>query len=325
MATLADVTAVTVFAAYLARYEQGAQQLWMNKVIKRVNSTDYLTIKNVAIGDTPGLSAYTPGAARAYVEPAKYEVPIIPTPFEDHFNVPSYALPADVTGLFESRAGKMADASLFAEQRTLMTHINSNPTTWTGEALFGTHQYPTQAVQKNKIVAGDLSQLNVVDPNNPTPVEAMLIMQGIGGWMSKYTNEFGRLATMDAKTFIFLCPTLEIFVAFQTAAVNELLAVGGTLVSNVLFALRKQGYEFEAVFQPDLVVSGGEFGANDILVMRTNSNDIPFVMGETPTKPDYLGQGSEFETIYHAVFFGIFKTMAFAPGRWESVLQATLS
>jgi hypothetical protein len=230
----------------------------------------------------------------------------------------------------------MANAAMQSEQTLALQYLQTNPVCITGETTFITnHQYATplnspsyptaNPTQSNKINTDSVLGIDVSSTTAPSSYDAALILQGSFAHLEGYTNEYNQVVTGDARDIVVLCPTAAIFTAFQTASTSQLIANNSNvLVNNPMYALIKEaGYSVKVAYVPNLDIT--YFGASDVLIMRSDNINKGLIEGSDPEVYEYFGYGNPIANFYQSAIFDMNKCLAFGCGRWESLLQVTLT
>ncbi len=233
----------------------------------------------------------------------------------------------DKTGQIQVRIGELAQAGAAFWEDQLTTLINLGNTSgnvcYDGELFFDSdhpvkESTPGSTTAKNILTASEVASLGVTTTTAPTPDEAAKIVLGLTGHFMTFTNDQGHLLNSQARQFVIMCATADVWGPFQTA-INQPMLTGGA--SNPITGLQSRGYSFDVVLNPNLT------SATDVVYMfRTDAKLKPFILQEETTpKVTVIGAGSEEEFKNRRHLFGTERIANAGYGLWQYGLKATMS
>ncbi len=233
----------------------------------------------------------------------------------------------DKTGQIMIRIGELAQSGAAFWEDLVTTLINNGNvalnTCYDGELFFDT-DHPVKesttgsTTAKNLITTTEVTSLNVTTATAPTPDEAAKVIGGIVGHFMTYKSDQGHLLNSNARSFLIMCGTTDIWMAAQTAISAPFLTSGA---SNPLSGLKSRGYSFNVMLNPNLT------SATDMIYLfRTDAKLKPFILQEeTATKVTVIGAGSEEEFKNRRHLFGTERIGNAGYGLWQYAIKAQFS
>lgn len=184
-----------------------------------------------------------------------------------------------------------------------------------GQAFFDTdHTYAGSAFtasQSNDLSAGTF---DIATATAPTAVEAALVIQAMIGQFYSFKNDQGQPINGNAKNFLFMVGTVDLWAGVSAAISQMQLSSGET---NRLNGLKSQGVSMEAILNPRLSSK-----TTQVYCFRTDSPVGAFVhQEEVPVDVSEEDPG-EFEKYIRV---GAKATRNAGYARWTDAIVATLS
>jgi hypothetical protein len=229
----------------------------------------------------------------------------------------------DKTGQIQLRIGELAQAGAAFWEDLLTTLINDDGLCYDGQNFFDTDHPVSESTTSsttayNEVAAGQVGVLDTVSTTVPTPDEAAKIIQALVGHFMTFTNDMGHLLNAQARKFLIMVSTSDLWGPLQTAISQPTLTSGA---SNPLMGLQSRGYSFDVVLNPSLTSS-----TSLIRIFRTDAKLKPFILQEEyGTKVSVIGAGSEEEFKNRRHLFGTDRMGAAGYGLWQYAIKATLS
>ncbi len=215
---------------------------------------------------------------------------------------------------------------------TLLTALIQNAETtacYDGQFFFDTdHQEGDSPTQKNKLVAADFGELNVVTPTNPTANELADVILKMIQHLYSLKNDQNRPMNSFAKEFLVMVPVGMWGNAMQAVTKNN-LNTGTGVRDNPLMG---SGLRISVEMNSELTWT------DKLAVFRTDGNAKPFIRqaelldGASQANDESLGiqvqsiaEGSEEEFKNNQWLFGIKASRNVGYGYWQHSVLATLS
>lgn len=233
----------------------------------------------------------------------------------------------DKTGQIMVRIGELAQAGAAFWEDLLTTLINngntSGYTAYDGELFFDSdhpvkESTPDSTTAKNLVTNSEVAALNIGTATAPTPDEAAKVIQGIVGHFHTFTNDQGHLLNANARQFLIMVATADLWGPFATAVSQQFLTSGA---SNPVTGLKSMGYGFNVVLNPNLTSA-----TDQVYMFRTDGKLKSFILQEeTAPRVTVIGAGSEEEFKNRRHLFGTERLGNAGYGLWQYAIKATLS
>ena len=189
-----------------------------------------------------------------------------------------------------------------------------------GQHFFDTdHAEGDSGTQVNAVTSAHCSSLDITTATAPTAAEmADCIMQTIG-YMLAYKDNQGEPLNEDAREFLVIAGTPNIWKAARIAAGLPVITDGTGSYTNILGAM--DDFKIRVEFNPRLSAKTTNF-----FLFRTDTDMKPFIrQEELPIQMSAIAEGSELEFNENVHHYGIKAIRNAGYGFWQSGLQATLS
>lgn len=198
----------------------------------------------------------------------------------------------DKTTQIMSRVAEFATVCADHPVELLGTVLNAAGSTksFDGKNFYSTtHEQGDSGVWNNDVAAAQISELNVADAENPTPLELAKIIGKMVQWQLKYTNDRGRKMNGTARRFVLLVPVNMVDAADQ-ATKNVTLETGTGVVNNP-----RAGSMFSVKVVPNLDLTS----TTQIHLFRVDARLKAFIyQTEVPLKVDVDWEGSAWHKIH---------------------------
>jgi len=242
--------------------------------------------------------------------------------FEATLNILSDWIRRDKTGQIDIRIAELAQRAVGHWGKLLSTLIlNGTGSTsglcYDGQYFFDSdHSEGESGTQKNLLTSSEVAALDVTTATTPTVTEAIKAILGVIAYMLGYKDDQGEPMNSEAKNFIVqtsvtLWPYLVHATLGEPGNVNE---------SNVLKALKKEGFEVSVVPNPRLTFT------TQFAVFRTDAPAKALIrQEEEKISVGAKAEGSEFEFDNNMHQYGIKAVRNVGYGYWQYAAHATLS
>ena len=189
-----------------------------------------------------------------------------------------------------------------------------------GQYFFDTdHTEGDSGTQINAVAAAQCSSLNVATATAPTAAEmADCIMQTVG-YMLAYKDNQGEPLNEDAREFLVIAGTPNIWKAARIAAGLPVITDVSGSYTNILGAM--DDFKIRVEFNPRLSAKTTNF-----FLFRTDTDMKPFIrQEELPIQMSAIAEGSELEFNEDVHHYGIKALRNAGYGFWQSAVRATFS
>lgn len=227
----------------------------------------------------------------------------------------------DKTGQVRMRIGELVERSM-SHWASLLTTLIINGTTglgYDGVAFFSNSHAESGSNQDNLFVAGDISELTVGTPANPTATELASAFLKVIEKFYGFTDEHGEPRNEGANQFLAMVP-INMLGHARVAVNSNLLAVsGGGTADNPLL---RSDFGLDVVGNPRLTAT------DEFYVFRADARTKPLItQQETGTEPflKALAEGSDYEFQNDAHLYSIDTWRNVGYGMWWQAAKATLS
>jgi phage major head subunit gpT-like protein len=228
----------------------------------------------------------------------------------------------DKTGQIDVRIGELARSGAAFWEDLITDLIIADGLCYDGQNFFDT-DHPVKesttgsTTARNELTSSELGVLNIGTATAPTPDEAAKVIQGLVGHFMTFTDDFGHLLNSNAREFLIMVATADLWGPFQTAISQPTLTSGA---SNPLMGLASRGYKFDVVLNPNLTSS-----TDLVRIFRTDAKLKPFILQEErPPTVTVIGSGSEEEFKNRRHLFGTERIGNAGYGLWTHAIKATL-
>jgi phage major head subunit gpT-like protein len=241
--------------------------------------------------------------------------------YEATMVVPQLELNRDKLGMLQARINTFAEDAGAGHWGTLLEGLinNADGICYDGQKFFDTdHVWGDSGTQTNALTATEVPSSNVGTTTAPTPTEAANIILEMTAWMLTYKNNKGRPVNANARQFIVMVSTAQMFAGVVQAIANQYLA--GT-VTNPLTGMKQGGFMYTPVLNPNLTNA-----TEKIRLFRMDGPVKPFIrQDEQGIEYQMLGRGSDFYFDNKAIKLGIDASRGAGYGAWEYAAEVTLT
>lgn len=273
------------------------------------------------LGANPAMREWI-GARQAAVLNKK-QFTIRNSPYEASMVIKETDLNRDKTGLLKARMGSFAgDAGADHWEDLVISLINSNGLCYDGQNFFDTdHSFGDSGTQTNALTATEVPSSNVGTATAPTPLEMANVILEMTAYMLTYKNDKGRDVNGQARKFVIMVSTAQLFSAAMQAVGGIMLSTGSGTVDNPLKGFMGAGFSWEVKMVSRLTSATAK-----VRMFRADGALKPFILQEEqPLATDLLGKGSDFYFDNKAYKFGVDAIRAAGYGLWEHAAEVTLT
>jgi len=225
----------------------------------------------------------------------------------------------DKTGQIKVRVGELADRVIQHWGSLLTTLIMNGDTTvcYDGQFFFDDdHSEGDSGSQKNKLAAGDYSDLDVTTAANPTANELAKVILKMIQHMYSLKDDQGEPMNENAKQFLVMVP-VNMWAAAMQACSSNLLSTGTGAIDNPIL---NSGLQVEPVANPRLTAT------TELYAFRKDGRAKPFILqNEEEVSVKAVAEGSEEEFKNNRHLYGVKASRNVGYGYYQQAIMATLS
>ena len=228
----------------------------------------------------------------------------------------------DKTGQIMVRIGEQARRALSHWAKLLSTLIvngvgSTNGLCYDGQYFFDSdHSEGDSGTQLNLLTATQVPKLNVGTATAPTIAEMIDAILGVIGYMLTYKDDQGEPMNEDARQFLVMIGTPQLWAPLMGALGQQVIASG---VTNVLGTL--DGFKIVGEFNPRLSAM-----TDDMVIFRTDSDVKALIRQEEEAiKVSAIAEGSELEFEDDVHHYGIKALRNVGYGYWQMATHSTFS
>lgn len=308
-----------IIGSFYKRYTESVDGSWANQLATLINT-------NKEVETYKWLGAAPP--VREWLGPrheqglGRYSMSITNKKYEATLRFDVDDLRRDKTGQIAVRVSEMARKAAIHPESLLSTLIINGDTTtsglcYDGQQFFDTdHSEGDSGTQTNDLTATEIPSANVSTATAPTASEMANILLECVGYQYIYKDDKGDPINGDARNFVVMVGTTQLYSAAAQAIGLNALASGA---DNPLRALN--GVTITPIFNPRLSAL-----TSQIEFFRVDGDVRPFIhQVEVPLMTQLIGAGSELEFEEDAHKFGIKIVHAVGYGMWQHAMEVTLS
>ncbi len=322
---LQDLASPAIIGSFYEQLAAEYDMSWASKIGWLNSGSNQETETYKWLGQVPKFREWVNGRAAGHPKTETFSIRNKLWEQTLEFNVDD--LRRDKTGQIMIRIGELAQSGSAFWEDILTTLVNNGNTSgnvcYDGELYFDT-DHPVKesttgsTTAKNLLTSSEVASLNITTATAPTPDEAAKIVGGLVGYFMTYKSDQGHLLNSNAKSFLIMTATPDVWFPFQTALNQPFLSSGA---SNPLSGLQSRGFNFEVQMNPNLT------SATDVVYMfRTDAKLKPFILQEeTAPKVTVIGSGSEEEFKNRRHLFGTERIGNAGFGLWQYAVKATMS
>lgn len=225
----------------------------------------------------------------------------------------------DKLGQIQARIGELASKAADHWNSLCSTLISSNGNAYDGNAFFATDHDESGTNQVNALTNSHVSALNVSTATAPTANEMADALVGVLGKFYELTDDKGDPINGNARNFIVMAPTAQIWAAAQHAISSDRLSSGEA--NRVVGLASAEGLSIKCILNPRLVATTDAFW-----VFRTDGVVKPFLLQEeVALNTAVSGRDNDEWVKFRRYIFSLYTSRAAGYGRWQSAMKATLS
>lgn len=229
----------------------------------------------------------------------------------------------DKLGQINMRIGDLANKAQDHWNLLTSTLISNGATSgynsYDGTTFFSAVHGESGTSQINALTNSHVGALDVTTATAPTTTEAAAAVTGVLGKFYTLTDDKGDPINGNAKDFVVMVGTAELWAPFNQAIYGQALGAGAG--DRVQALTGRNGITIDLVLNPRLSALTTKF-----FMFRRDSIVKPFILQEeVPVTPAVSGRDNDEFIKYRRFLFSIYTSRAAGYGRWQSAMQATLS
>lgn len=320
---LQDLASPAIIGSFYEQLEDEWSKSWASQIGWLNSGSNQETETYKWLGNVPKFREWIGGRSASHPSVESYS--IRNKLWEQTLEFSIDDLRRDKTGQIAIRIGELAQAGAAYWEDLLTALINANGLAYDGKDFFDDDHPVKEATTgsttvKNEITSTEVGALNVSTATAPTSVEAANIISGLVGHFMTFTNDQGHLLNAQARQFLLMVSTTNLWAPLVTAISQTTLTSGE---ANPVNGLKSMGYSFNVVLNPAASTMATD---DDILIFRTDAKLKPFILQEEyGTKVSVIGAGSEEEFKNRRHLFGTERMGNAGYGLWQYAIRATLS
>lgn len=321
MGTLADLASPAIIGSFYEQLQSEWSNSWASKLGWLNTGSNQETETYKWLGNVPKFREWIGGRAAGKPKVETYSITNKLWEQTLEFNIDD--LRRDKTGQIQLRIGELAQAGSAFWEDLITQLIIDDGVCYDGQNFFDTdhpiaESTTSSTTAKNELTASEITALNVGTATEPTPDEAAKVLQGLVGYFHTFKNDQNHLINAQARSFMIMVATPQLWAPFSTAISQQTLTSGA---SNPVNGLKSMGYSFDLVMNPNLTSS-----TDLVRIFRTDAKLKPFILQqETDTQVTVIGAGSEEEFKNRRHLFGTSRIGNAGYGLWQYGIKATLS
>ena len=309
-----------IIGSFYQRYETEFAGSWISEISTPIAS-DKLMETYKFLGGAPVPREWL--GERAQGTLGRYSHTVTNKKYESTLHIDLDDLRRDLTGQLMVRVGDMAARYALHREALASTIILGGDTTtypaYDTQNFFDTDHDESGTNQVNDISSTEVSAANVTTTTAPTATEMANVLSGSIGYMLGYTDDKGEPVNGQARSWIAMVGTANLFSALNQAVILNVFAAGA---DNPLRGLLASGMTIRAIYNPRLSAD-----TTIVNLFRTDATGYkPFInQVEFEPQTSVLGAGSDYEFTHDAHQFGVKAIYAIGTGAWQGAAQITLS
>jgi phage major head subunit gpT-like protein len=299
-------------------YEPALNAQWSSEVGTKVDST-METESYGWLGAAPSMELMT--ADQAVEEQfEKYLYFLKNQEYAKTLKIAEKDMRRDKLGMIQLRIGEMAEKAAEHWNTLTCSTLVANPLCFDGSNLFSSsHVAGGLPAQINDLTNSQIPALATVSSTAPTPLEAATALNAVLGSFYSFVDDKGDPANGQAKEFMVLCGTTNIWAPMNAACTMLTFAQGAQ--NPIIGALQGQGIKVKALLIPRLSSLTTQF-----IVMRTDGKVKALVLQEeVPVQPNTSSRDNDEFIKFRRFLFSVYTSRAVGVLRWQSAIRATLS
>lgn len=293
---------------------------WVSPICWKTNST--AQFENYRFTDqVPALSKWT--GQRKPSEITSKGIIVANDTYTNELRVSTDDIRRDRTGQIMTRVSELAGRVPELIESNVATLITNGTGTTSGSAYDGatffsaSHSEGSSGTQTNLLTSTEVAQLDVGTAAAPTEAEASQAVLNATMKFFGFLDDKGSPMNMRARSFMILCP-INLAGALLAGVYNPtVIGAGGAVSTNPIV---NTPYKYSVIPTPRLTTT------TVFYIFRTDGDTKPFILQEEEgVTMDVLAEGSEYEAMNLAHFYGVRWTGGFGYGQWQHALHCTLS
>lgn len=319
--SLLDLSSPAIIGSFYEQLESEWSMSWASRVGWLNDSSTQETETYKWLGNVPKFREWLGG--RAATKPKVESYSIRNKVWEQTLEFQLDELRRDKTGQINVRIGELAQAGAAFWEDLITTLINSDGTCYDAQNFFDTdhpvaESTTSSTTAKNEVTSSDIGVLDIATATAPTPDEAAKVVQALAGHFHTFKNDQNHLINAQARSFLIMVGTADLWGPFATALSQTNLTSGA---SNPVNGLKSMGYNFDLILNPNLTTA-----TDKVYMFRTDAKLKPFILQqEAGVQVQVIGAGSEEEFKNRRHLFGTSRIGNAGYGLWQYALKATLS
>ena len=270
-----------------------------------------------ALGQVPGMREWIGGREAKKLLESDYQ--IRNKTFESTLEVSVDDLRRAKTGQLDIRISELTRRANghWAKLLSDLLLIAGETVCWDGQYYFDDdHSEGDSGTQKNLLTATEVPKLNVGTATAPTVAEMIDAILGVIGYMLTYKDDQGEPLNEDAREFLIMVGTPQLWAPLMGALGQAVIASG---VTNVLGTLEE--FRIRGSFNPRLSAKTA-----NMIVFRTDSDVKPLIrQEEVPVEVAAIAEGSELEFENNVHHYGVKAVRNVGFGFWQMASYSTFS
>jgi len=270
-----------------------------------------------ALGMSPMMREWIGGRDAKKLRESDYQ--IRNKTFEATLEIMVDDLRRDKTGQLDVRISELARRAQghWAKILSDLLLVAGSTDCWDGQYFFDDdHSFGDSGTQKNLLAVGEVPKLGVTAPTAPTVAEMIDAILGVIGYMLTYKDDQGEPMNEDAREFLIMVGTPQLWGPLMGALGQAVIASG---VTNVLGTLEE--FKIRGSFNPRLSAY-----TDDMIVFRTDSDVKPLIrQEEVPIEVAAIAEGSELEFTDNVHQYGLKAVRNVGFGFWQMASFSTFS
>jgi phage major head subunit gpT-like protein len=305
-----------VVAGFWPRFEETFDGSWAGALSFQIPSTRETEEYNW-VGHAPEPRVWTGARIEGMLN--KYSQTITNLEYEQTLAIPVPDLRRAKSAVLRARVGDMARKAALWPEKVITDNMTTLTTSYDGVNFYATTHNESGSNQSNDLANTDIGSLDVSSTSAVTPAEMSNIITEAIGYMYGLTDDVGTPINGDARNFIVMVGTANLFSAAIQSVRNSALASGA---DNPLMALTQAGVNITPIYNPRL---SGQ--TTKIYVFRTDGVGFkPFVWQiEVRLQTQLIGRGSEEEFNNNRHKFGVYMSWGVGYGAWQHAQRLTIS
>lgn len=270
-----------------------------------------------ALGQSPMMREWIGGRDAKTLRESDYQ--IRNKTYEATLEVLVDDLRRDKTGQLDIRISELARRAQghWAKLLSDLLLVAGSTVCWDGQYFFDIdHSEGDSGTQLNLLAAAQVPKLDVGTATAPTVAEMIDAILGVIGYMLTYKDDQGEPINEDAREFLIMVGTPQLWAPLMGALGQAVIASG---VTNVLGTLEE--FKIRGSFNPRLSAN-----TTNLMVFRTDSDVKPLIrQEEVPVEVSAIAENSELEFEENVHHYGLKAIRNVGFGFWQMASYSTFS